>query len=458
MDLLTLREFILSDLRFKIKPIHLFIAGTFALMLIFGFFFTYYKIPYTSTGLYFEFATKFMNGLVPYRDFPVEYPPLSLVFFILPRLIASTYPEYKDYFRFSVFLTALTGLYIYCRISDKDNKNNESVLFSGKMMLVYILSILAVGPIVSEQYDIFSAIMTLISVYFYMKNRHTAAWMFLGLATACKLYPIVIAPIYIIDSVSRKKPEEIVWGAFVYVLTGILCCLPLFLKDPVRFFDFLIYHSDRGIQIESIYSSFILMAHSFGLTLVEAAFDFGSWNITGYIPRIVIQFITPFTIFLFALLYMTYFYIAAGSNIKYVLKDFMDSLKKSPKRVEKMTQSVDNKSNSIQAQRVACGSLAAILLFICAGKVFSPQYIIWAAVLVPFFIYLKKYHSLPLIILFLIIAVLTHLIFPVNYKALLSFEKVPIYLLFIRNSLLLIMTGAFIFAMKSRFCRKHEKT
>ena len=36
---------------------------------------------------YFDFAGRILGGLVPYRDAPLEYPPLALVPWVLPRLL-----------------------------------------------------------------------------------------------------------------------------------------------------------------------------------------------------------------------------------------------------------------------------------------------------------------------------------------------------------------------------------
>ena len=94
-----------------------------------------------------------MHGAVPYRDFPMEYPPFSLFFFILPRLFASTYIPYVVAFEIEVVIFSLVGLYIIYDISSRLGKE------PWKLMTVYTLAILAIGPITGQQYDIFPSIL-----------------------------------------------------------------------------------------------------------------------------------------------------------------------------------------------------------------------------------------------------------------------------------------------------------
>ena len=88
-----------------ISPELQFIMFAFILALIFFPLFYYvYKMPYSGTPLYFDFASKVLEGSLPYRDFALEYPPFALLFFIIPRLITSNYWTYAVFYRVEVFI------------------------------------------------------------------------------------------------------------------------------------------------------------------------------------------------------------------------------------------------------------------------------------------------------------------------------------------------------------------
>jgi len=50
--------------------------------------------------LYYDSSLKLMQGQLPYRNFPLEYPPLALLPFVLPHLVTLGQPlGFTDYVR-----------------------------------------------------------------------------------------------------------------------------------------------------------------------------------------------------------------------------------------------------------------------------------------------------------------------------------------------------------------------
>ena len=142
--------------------------GIFALViiLIYGVVFnTVYTTPYSGTGLFYDFASNVMHGQVPYLNFSLEYPPLALLFFILPRLASSAMGIFVVLYKIEVLLAILAGLFLIYKLARRLGKA------PWKMMLVYTLCILAVVPIIAEQYDIFPAILTLGSLYAFIAGK-----------------------------------------------------------------------------------------------------------------------------------------------------------------------------------------------------------------------------------------------------------------------------------------------
>ena len=59
---------------------------------------------------YFNYSVSIAHGQLPYRDFTVEYPPLALVFFTLPQLVAPTLQMYQYVFAVQILFFDLLGL------------------------------------------------------------------------------------------------------------------------------------------------------------------------------------------------------------------------------------------------------------------------------------------------------------------------------------------------------------
>ena len=170
-----------------------------------------YKIQYTGTGIYFDYASKVLQGSLPYRDFTMEYPPFALFFFILPRLIASTYTSYAVAYQVLVLIFDIIGLCVVYSVARRLGKA------PWKMLTIYTLAILAIGPIIAQQYDIFPAVLTLLALYYFWLGKHKTSWALLALGTLTKFYPAVIAPIFLIYYL-RNRQYKTIWSRLI------ICC------------------------------------------------------------------------------------------------------------------------------------------------------------------------------------------------------------------------------------------
>ncbi len=359
---------------------------------------TVYDIPYSATGLYFDYASRVFNGSLPYRDFIFEYPPFSLLFFLLPRLAASSYEAFAALYRVEVFVFALAGLFLVYKIACRMGKA------PWKLLAVYTGCFLAVGPIIAHQYDIFPAVMVLLSLYFFWRGRHKTSWVFLALGTLTKIFPVVIAPVFLIYYIRNRQYRLIRSGLVTFAAVCLVIALPFLIISPESTVNLINYHSHRGIQIESIYSGFLLVAGELGLYSVEMVFDFGSWNHAGPLAD-TLSGASTFLLIIFLL--MAYWFIYHRMQ-----------------------------PGKSQFTRLGAYSLLVISILLVASKVLSPQYIIWLFPLLPLLFHRWRY-AIPAV--FVLIGGLTYYIFPLNYLALLELDTGIVLVLFFRNILLVLL-------------------
>ncbi len=71
----------------------------------------------SESPLYFLYSSRVFSGELPYRDFNFEYPPLSMLFFLLPRLCAGTVQTYSWAFTAELFLFDLLTLVLLGHLS-----------------------------------------------------------------------------------------------------------------------------------------------------------------------------------------------------------------------------------------------------------------------------------------------------------------------------------------------------
>jgi uncharacterized membrane protein len=361
-----------------------------------------YNENYSAAGLFFDYFSRISHGQMLYRDFLMEYPPLATVFFILPGLVSSQLNIYAHIFTIQILLFDLLGLFIISAMSLRIN------ISSWISLSIYTISALAIGPIIIHRYDLIPTVMVMLALYAFSLGKHKTSWFFLALGTMTKIYPIIIAPIFLLDYLQKRQFRNIIYGISSFLITITAIITPFIIISPNGLWNSLSYHLQRGLQVESIFGSFLLLAHSLGAMHLNLNFDFGAWNIVSSMANNLATVSTILVLLGLGIVYWSFYR-------------------------NKSLDSIGQISNIVNY------SFLTILLFISMGKVFSPQFIIWLYPLVP--LINSRWRNTAWII-FMIIAILTYYIFPLHYEALVfNLKHSVINVLFLRNVLLLTLAG-----------------
>jgi hypothetical protein len=371
------------------------------LIIIFSAFQTIYTTENPATPLYLESASKIMQSNLPYRDFFMEYPPFSFIFFLLPRIFTADYNTYGFVFQLEVLLSAIVGLFVINNIARRVGQP------PWKLMIIYTIGILAVGPIMAGRFDMFPAIMVLLSVYLFWLDKHEAAWGILALATMTKIYPAIIAPLFLISYIRNRQFRLMRRGIIVFALVSLIVLLPFLVLSPNGLWSFFTYHANRGLQVESIYSSVLLLGYKIGCVNVCSVFNFGSWNIEGPVANTIAAISTGLMLLAMLMIYL-FFY--------------------------KM-----NKPGKADIFQLGSFSFLAIITTLVTSKVLSPEYLIW---LIPFLPLIAR-KSKVAVVMFAVAGGLSYLLFnPIMYIQLVAFFTNAVIILALRNFLLIAIAIA----------------
>lgn len=362
--------------------------------------------------IYFNSATKVLNGKIPYKDFSLEYPPFALIFFIIPKLFAQNYSAYLVAFKIEMIFFNVIGTIIIFKIYEL-LQLDKKYLFSFLSFQTLILGL--IGPIILYRYDIVPAILTIISIFYFVKyikekkeKFAIISWIFLGFSTITKLYPIFIAPLYIIAHFRNEGSIKKIFKSIIYSSITVLIFLsPFLIYAHNEFFSFLTYHFDRGIQIESIYSSFLLPTKFFGNEMTIEV-RYGAYEVissqTQFLSQLSLILMIVFSIFI----YFLYFILTKKNlNIEYFI--------------------------------LFC--FLSVSSFIIFNKVFSPQYLVWIYFLIPLVAFSLKdrKNKIIFILVICVISLFTQLLYPYFYHSLIEISVEGVILLLFRNLLFLFM-------------------
>lgn len=355
---------------------------------------------------YWNSSLKLLQGQLPYRDFPLEYPPLALLPFVLPHLVTLNKSlNFNDYVLFFVLqnaaLSSLVSLVLVEVVSYWQRKRNTVPI-----LLVYALLILVSVPLLPWRYDLFPALLTLLAMLSVMAKRPMVAGFWLGFGSVVKLYPVLLLPVFSAYYLAGKEYRMLLRLLLSSVGTIGIFLLPFILVAPGNLFSFLSYHQMRGLQLESVAAGVISLAHVLGLTEAKLVHNFGALHLESPLADIALKLLPLAFILVF------------GVMLVNCLSRFWEER---------------TKGSAITSESLVAYVVLSLLTFIVTNKVFSPQYIIW---LLPFAPLLRFRQA----VLLLVISMMTIVIFPFAYEDILAMRFVAVLVLNLRNILVMVLT------------------
>lgn len=367
-----------------------------------GVFRAVYTMPFSGTGLFYDYGSAIVAGRVPYRDVFIEYPPFALVFFTLPRILGASFRWYYVWYQAEIILADLAVLGLLYLARGRSTA-------PWRVLLPYSVLVVAVGPIALQQYDLFPAAITLGAVVAFAARRDALAWILLALGTMTKVYPALLAPVFLLLDDRATLAPRTRRAAAIFGATCVLVLLPLILVAPTSLAGMLAFHAERGIQVESVYSSIAFAANAVGLGLVNVTQSHRSAGLSGSLADL---FARVSTVVLLAAIVAAYAFIG-----------------RQPSRRPPAARR--------DVRIVATSSALVILAGLMTSKVLSPQYLIWVMPLLPL---VAGQGSVRIWGMFAVAGLLTYYIYPLHYPALLGREPLAVAALAARNLLLITLT------------------
>jgi uncharacterized membrane protein len=347
----------------------------------------------TDYGVYRHYGDGIVKThAVPYRDFPMEYPPAALPVFVLPALL-----EHYDYDR------VFQGLMALCEVAAVIA---VAVVAGRRAAVIAAVAPLALGSVVISRYDLWPTALVAVGIAALVRGRSTTSALLLGTAFAAKLWPAVLAPLVVVWLARTRGPRAAADWAAAAVATAAAWFLPFVALSPAGVGH--TFHSQlaRPLQLESLGGSVLIAAHKVAGTTLHVTDSFGSQNLTGpgtHAAAVVTTAIGGLALVAIWVLFAR----GAATDERFVTH--------------------------------TAGAVAALVAF---GKVFSPQFLIWLIPLVPL---VRGRRALVAVPLFGTALVLTQLWFPSQYwRLVLSFASPYSWILLARDLAVVALVAALV--------------
>ena len=196
------------------------------------------------------------HGLVPYRDFAVEYPPGALPVFAVPSFFA-------DYAMSFAWVMAACGVVLVAVVA---RIRREAAFY------VALAPVLA-GSLILSRFDLWPAMLAAAALAVLLEEHHRVGWALLGGAVAAKLWPFVLVPLALAWSVRHGRGRASLAGVGVVAAAFV----PFALLAPHGLWSSLSGQASRPLQIESLGAAiFTTFSHP------QVVTSHGSQNIGGH--------------------------------------------------------------------------------------------------------------------------------------------------------------------------------
>ena len=346
---------------------------------------------------YHRYGDAMVHGLVPYRDFSVEYPPGALPAFLLPALGRPSLSLYNREFQ---ILIALCGIAALAAMWWALRSLGATLERTAAALCFFALAPLVLGSVILYRYDLWPAALTVAGLAAVLARRERVGFAAIGLGVAAKAFPAVVLPpafIYVWRTRGRREALLCLGAA---VVVAALVVAPFLALAPHGVWDSIERQTTRPLQIESLGSALLLAAHhTWGLALTMVS-SRGSQNLVGSAPKTAGAISTALL-----LVSLVGIWVAAARG---------------PATPERLV-------------RWSAASLAAFIAF---DKVLSPQFLIWLLPLVPLVAGRRGLVASGLLALALL---LTQVWFPIRYFDLVHFDEFPSWVLLARDLVLVAL-------------------
>jgi hypothetical protein len=297
-----------------------------------------------------------------YVEVPFEYPIALLPFVLLPSFIAGE--TFEGYTRaLGVLMTAVLLAAAALAIRAQPDRPAKDRWWAMVAML------LAHGSLAVQRLDAVPALLLAWALWAAVARRPAMTGVALGLATATKLFPVLLVPLLVAaDPDAWRTWRARLRGALGFALAAAAGFVPM-LFPPESLLDVLRYHSARGIQAESTAGALLALGHLLAGTVAPATLSYGSYNLDGATAALLARLCTPLMALLLAGA-TAWFVRAARAD-----EDGSEGTFAAPSR-RGLHQDVD------RCDRLALALLSGLGVLWLTSRLFSPQYMTWAIPLV----------------------------------------------------------------------------
>lgn len=339
-------------------------------------------------------------GEFPYRDFSLEYPPLAALLFYVVGVLPGSYSFVFGAFMLLALVATVVAVTLTARALGMSPM--RQVVAGG----VVALSPLLLGNLLATRFDLVLAALIAWMLWAVVTDRMGLAWVILGAAVVVKLVPLAFIPVLIILHARRHGAASTLRAAMAGAAVVLVVTVPILIAAPSGLWATVSYHLDRPLQLESTGAAYLMGLRLLAGIPLAVDTSFGSQGLSGGGPDAL----------------------ALISSIVLVVLVAVIAL-----RVARVLAASPPAADS--AVFIA-GIAATTVALLVAGKVLSPQFLVW---LLPSVLLTTGRFGWASVVVSAIALLATQAYFPSLYWDLVALQGPQMGLLILRDAVLIVL-------------------
>jgi hypothetical protein len=339
--------------------------------------------------------------LSPYgQTLRMEYPPGAIPIMMVPRYVRAV--SYRTEFVIFMVLFDAVGLYGLVRIARRTG--------SWWGAAAWFVLIPALGPVSYTRLDLVVAVVFVWIIERALAGRWGHVGLLIAFGAAVKLVPVLLLPLLFF--VAPRDRRRVLVGAFVGGIA--LAVLPFINVLPDMFHSVVDYHTERGVQAESIWGAGMLAAQRLADYPVAIVASHRAWDAVASASDLLKT-------------------LSNGASLIVVLGAVVLAVRT---RVGDL-------------RRATLLLFAAMSFLVGVGRVYSPQYVLWLIALGAVAMAVLPRLAAPALGVLAVTTLLAHLEFPIWFwDALFYKEDAALVVLLVRDALTIVIGVLALWAWK----------
>jgi hypothetical protein len=323
----------------------------------------------------------------------MEYPPGAIPIMMVPRYVRAV--SYRTEFVIFMVLFDVIGLYGLVRIAKRTG--------SWWGAAVWFVLIPALGPVSYTRLDIVVAVALVWTIERALAGRWGHVGLLIAAGAAVKLVPALLLPLLFF--VAPRDRRRLLVGSFTAGIA--LVVLPFINVLPDMFHSVIDYHTERGVQAESIWGAGMLAAQRLGDYPVAIVASHRAWDAVAPASDLLKK-------------------LSNGASLVVVLGAIALAVRTRVGDLRRATLLI----------------FAAMSLLVGVGRVYSPQYVLWLIALGAVAMAVIPRLAAPAVGVLAVTTVLAHLEFPVWFWDALFYKTDPALIVLLVRDVLTLVLGA----------------